>query len=228
MEVEEKEQPITDIPSMEDAQENVIDAVGETFEHFFGPGTEEEQLRIREIAAKLNIRDNDAIWIIIYVLNYFGRFYRDLPQQIRTSADASVAYIKDRCVVLANEEMQRVKNDLGEAVLHHADTLSKQRGIHSVALPLAWLCCGIFVQSLLMFIAGAAVAGKGWGRNPFDAFLTAPAGWILPVALSPLSGYTIFLGWSNYQRTGKKQCLISVFAAFSALALAFLCFMRTI
>lgn len=38
------------------------------YESFFGEGTEEEQLRIRELGAKLNIRDNDALWIIVYVM----------------------------------------------------------------------------------------------------------------------------------------------------------------
>ena len=36
---------------------------------FFGKGSEEEQLRLREIASKLNIRDNDAIWIIVFIFN---------------------------------------------------------------------------------------------------------------------------------------------------------------
>ena len=44
------------------------------YSHFFGDATEGEQLRLRELASKLNIRDNDALWTIIYTLNYFGRF----------------------------------------------------------------------------------------------------------------------------------------------------------
>lgn len=38
---------------------------------FFGKGYEEERLRLHEIASKLNIRDNDAIWIIVFIFNYF-------------------------------------------------------------------------------------------------------------------------------------------------------------
>ena len=56
---------------------------------FFGKGSEEEQLRLREIASKLNIRDNDAIWIIVFIFNYFGRFYCQLPQKIKVSVQGN-------------------------------------------------------------------------------------------------------------------------------------------
>jgi len=225
-------------PLQEDAAETDVTPETETvtgydtpeknYESFFGQGTEEERLRIREIASKIGIRDNDALWLIVYILNYFGRFYQDLPGKIQTSADLSVATIRDRCAILADEEMQRVKQDLGAAVVQHAESIAKRREIYAVALPLAWLSAGIFCLCLLSFVSGAAVAGRGWGSSPFDSILAAPAGWILPIAMLPLTGYSLYLGWCGYQSTKRKKHLGVVLGALSALALAFACFLRTV
>jgi|GEM_PF-6709568 len=200
----------------------------ERYESFFGQGTEEEQLRIKEIASSLGIKDNDAIWIIIYVMNYFGRFYQNLPQRLKESADASVESVKARCVAAADEEIERTKSDLSQAVLTHADELAKRRGMYSVVQPIAWLCCGIYTLCLLCFVAGAAVAGKGWGQNPFDSLLAAPAGWILPIAVLPVAIYSGWQAWLGYRYTGNRRNIAILFGSSALCALALLCFLRVL
>ena len=86
--------------------------IEELYESFFGEGTEEERLKIRELAAKLNIRDNDALWIIIYVMNYFGRFYRDLPNKIRESSNACLENIQITAAKICEAEVRKFKNSL--------------------------------------------------------------------------------------------------------------------
>ena len=48
----------------DDENKQIFEEAEANYNAFFGEGSEEEQLRIREIASKLNIRSNDAIWII--------------------------------------------------------------------------------------------------------------------------------------------------------------------
>jgi hypothetical protein len=158
-------------------------------------------------------------------MNYFGRFYQGLPQQIRDSAAESVSTVKARCVVLADAEMARVKAEIQNALLHHAADFARQRQVYEVILPLAWLCLGIFVLSVLMFVAGSAVAGRGWGTHPLDMLLAAPAGWVLPIAAAPLSGYTIYLSGHSYLYTEEKKHLVSIIVAFAAVLIAIFCFL---
>lgn len=198
------------------------------YENFFGAGTEEEQLRIKEIASSIGVRDNDAIWIIVYVMNYFGRFYQNLPAQMKESAEISIESVKTRCIAMADEEIERAKINLGQAILDHADELSKRKDMYSVILPLAWLCCGVFCLCLLCFVAGAAVAGKGWGKSPFDSILSAPAGWILPIAFLPVSIYSSWRAWSQYRYTGRKFNLAMLSGSVTISVLSILCFIRVL
>ena len=79
----------------EELEEQEFQRAEEVYESFFGEGTEEEQLRIRELAARLNIRDNDALWIIVYVLNYFGRFYHDLPEKLKDASGECLKTVQE-------------------------------------------------------------------------------------------------------------------------------------
>ena len=198
------------------------------YECFFGNGSEEEQLRIREIAQKIGIRDNDAIWLIVYVMNYFGRFYEALPLRIRECAAASMEDVKERCAAVADAEMDRIKEDLGAAVIERAEELAKQRGGYSVFLPVAWICAGVGVLCLACFTAGAAIAGKGWGRTPWDNLLGAPAGWILPIALLPLAAVSAFQVVTKYRNTRNKKGLLFLAGPVFVVILALLCFLRTL
>lgn len=90
------------------------------YSHFFGDATEGEQLRLRELASKLNIRDNDALWTIIYTLNYFGRFYQDLPEKIRETSADCLENVRKAAKEVGTSEAQR-------AQVLFAETLKRAR-----------------------------------------------------------------------------------------------------
>lgn len=195
------------------------------FESFFGPGSEEERLRIREIASSLGIRDNDAIWIIVFVLNYFGRFYSDLPDQLQRSAESSVEGVKKQISSFADQETNRISSALGRAVLEHAERLAERKVAFSWAVPVCLLLLGVFLLCLLCFVAGAAVAGKGWGISPLDSLLAAPAGWIIPIAMLPLSVYAGYLGVTRF-RYNRSYGISHVLISLCLIVLAFFCIGR--
>ena len=199
----------------------------EQYKTYFGEGTEEEQLRLREIAASLNIRDNDALWIIVYVMNYFGRFYKSLPEEMSSSATAITESVRSRCEEIASVEMDDVKKSLAESVIHYAENISQAKAQYSVVLPLAWLSFGLFFLCLISFVSGAAVAGKGWGKTPFDSMLAAPAGWIIPIALLPVSIYTGYDAWIKKDiARDKKNIYVKFLFCATGLIIALLCFLR--
>ena len=176
---------------------------------FFGEGSEEEQLRIREIASKLNIRDNDAIWIIVFIFNYFGRFYQHLPQKIKSVVNDAlndcIESLKKSSEIISQNEAQKSKEIFSDTLTKISQEIlnqhKKKMRLYDFFLPLAWSCLGIFCLCLISFIGGAAVAGKGWGHSPFGALLNAPAGWIIPLALIPVGGVALFRGLTEQGKT---------------------------
>lgn len=179
------------------------------YQAFFGEGSEEEQLRIREIASKLNIRSNDAIWIIVFIFNYFGRFYQHLPQKfnsvVHDTLNECVEALKTSAEIISQNEAQKSKDILSDSLAKISQEIleqhKKKMRLYDFFLPLAGACLGIFCLCLISFIGGSAVAGKGWGHSPLEALLNTPAGWILPLALIPVGGIALFKGLTEQGKT---------------------------
>ena len=191
------------------------------YESFFGEGTEDEQLRIRELAAKLNIRDNDALWIIIYVFNYFGRFYRDLPEKLKATSDECFETVRKTAVEVTEAETRKAQILFAETLTKSAQEILEQHKNrewgYELFMPLAWSCMGVFFLCLISFVAGSAVTGKGWGHSPLTALFNAPAGWITPLALIPMGGFALYRGLIE---SGRER-ICNLVAAFLSGILAF-------
>ena len=176
---------------------------------FFGKGSEEEQLRLREIASKLNIRNNDAIWIIVFIFNYFGRFYFQLPQKIKVSVQETlcgcVENLKKDAEIISQIQAQKSQDIFSDTLTRISQEIlnqhKKKMRLYDFFLPLAGACFGIFCLCLISFVGGAAVAGKGWGHSPIEAMLNAPAGWIIPLALIPVGGVALYKGLTEQGKT---------------------------
>ena len=198
-----------DFNQHDDETKQIFDEAEANYNAFFGEGSEEEQLRIREIASKLNIRSNDAIWIIVFIFNYFGRFYQHLPQKIKSAVHDSlndcVEALKNSAEVISQNEAQKSKDILSDSLARISQEIltqhQKKMRLYDFFLPLAWSCLGIFCLCLVSFIGGAAVAGKGWGHSPLEALLNAPAGWIIPLALIPVGGVSLYQGLTEQGKT---------------------------
>jgi hypothetical protein len=46
-------------------------------------------LRMRRVSAALSLRDNDALWAMIAVLEYYARLYEAMPDRIRRAGEGS-------------------------------------------------------------------------------------------------------------------------------------------
>lgn len=210
-----------DFNQHDDETKQIFDEAEANYNAFFGEGSEEEQLRIREIASKLNIRSNDAIWIIVFIFNYFGRFYQHLPQKIKSAVHDSlndcVEALKNSAEVISQNEAQKSKDILSESLATISQEIltqhQKKMRLYDFFLPLAWSCLGIFCLCLVSFIGGAAVAGKGWGHSPLEALLNAPAGWIIPLALIPVGGVSLYQGLTEQGKTKYLNLTVAFLSA---------------
>ena len=210
-----------DFNQHDDETKQIFDEAEANYNAFFGEGSEEEQLRIREIASKLNIRSNDAIWIIVFIFNYFGRFYQHLPQKIKSAVHDSlndcVEALKNSAEVISQNEAQKSKDILSDSLATISQEIltqhQKKMRLYDFFLPLAWSCLGIFCLCLVSFIGGAAVAGKGWGHSPLEALLNAPAGWIIPLALIPVGGVSLYQGLTEQGKTKYLNLTVAFLSA---------------
>ena len=85
--------------------------------------------------------------------------------------------------------------------------------LYDFFLPLAGACLGIFGLCLVSFIGGAAVAGKGWGHSPLEALLNAPAGRIIPLALIPVGGVSLYQGLTEQGKTKYLNLTVAFLSA---------------
>ncbi|MBQ7262099.1 MAG: hypothetical protein IJR14_00115 [Synergistaceae bacterium] len=197
----------------------------ELYSSLFGDGTEAEQLRVRRLSTELGIKDNDAIWIIIYVLNYFGRFYNDLPEKLKGASEACLEDVRKASGAIAEAEARKAQGlfeeALGKSIQQILARYERRAWLYDLLLPLAWTCVGVFALCLVSFVGGAAVAGKGWGQTPLTALLAAPAGHILPLALLPVAAFALYRGLVETGRTRALALLAAgllAVLAFGALA----------
>ena len=191
--------------SFEEFEGNQAEAV---FSAFFGDCSEEEQLILRELGAKFNIRANDALWAIAGVFVFFGRFCNKFPQKIKDAVlegqNDAIENIKQISASIAQLETTKAQSILSESLMKISqDILDQNRRkmwLYDFFIPLACACLAVFCLCLISFVGGAAVAGKGWGHSPLEALLNAPAGWIIPLALIPVGGFALFRGLTEQGR----------------------------
>ena len=54
------------------------------------PPDDASLLRMRRVSAALNLRDNDALWSVLAVLEYYVRLYEAMPERIRQAGAGGV------------------------------------------------------------------------------------------------------------------------------------------
>lgn len=71
-------------------------------------------LRMRRVSGTLNLRDNDALWSMIAVLEYYARLYEAMPDRIRRASDGSF------------DAVRREAEAATDALMHqHRDALAR-------------------------------------------------------------------------------------------------------
>ncbi len=205
--------------SFEDFEGNQAEA---TFAAFFGDCSEEEQLLLRELGSKFNIRANDALWAIAGVFVFFGRFCNKLPMKIQEAVhegqSEAVETIKQVAASIAELEAHKAQSVLSASLMNISQEIlnqnRKKMWLYDFFIPLVCSCLGVFCLCLISFVGGAAVAGKGWEHSPIEALLNAPAGWIIPLALIPVGGFALFRGLTEQgQSRVVNLCLAGITAA---------------
>jgi hypothetical protein len=69
-------------------------------------------LRMRRVSSTLNLRDNDALWSVIAVLEYYARLYEEMPDRIRRAGDGSFDTVRREAEAATDALMQQHRDAL--------------------------------------------------------------------------------------------------------------------
>lgn len=85
-------------------------------------------LRIRRISSALNLRDNDALWSMITVLEYYARLYEAMPDRIRKAGDGGFDAVRREAVEATDVLMRQHRDALArcKATIQLAESLIRE------------------------------------------------------------------------------------------------------
>lgn len=75
-------------------------------------------LRMRRISGALNLRDNDALWSMIAVLEYYARLYEAMPDRIRKAGDGGFDAVRRETEEAADTLMRQHRDALARLADH--------------------------------------------------------------------------------------------------------------
>ena len=128
--------------------------VAPAFEKLLGrAATETEREQLRRIRDALGLRENDALWSVLFALQYYDSLYRQFPKAI--AAEAAKVLAETRT---ASEASARVGMENARAELARAIAISAQGVAQSVAQQqrLHWAILGAAIGAAI-FVVGVFV-----------------------------------------------------------------------
>lgn len=80
---------------MANGQGRPVDALASLFLDVTGELPDDASvLRMRRISSALNLRDNDALWSVLVMLEHYGRLYETMPERIRQAGAGSLDVVR--------------------------------------------------------------------------------------------------------------------------------------
>jgi hypothetical protein len=84
-------------------------------------------LRMRRVSGALSLRDNDALWLMIAVLEYYTRLYEAMPDRIRRAGDGSFDTVRREAEAATDTLMRQHRDALArcKATIQLAEDMSQ-------------------------------------------------------------------------------------------------------
>ena len=149
----------------------------------------EGENRLRLIKESLNIRDNDALWSIIFALESYIGLYEKIPDRIKETSEKALEDIRESVSVLAKEESAKAQESLIESIVRTSEEIAGRRATAAKINSFALMMFVSVVFGSLCFVAGLSLgdsspvwllgASKKSTLGLISMILSAPAGWVL-------------------------------------------------
>ena len=181
-------------------------AVEEAFAKVLGrQPSEVERGRLYRIRDALGLRDNDAFWYIVLVLEHYDSLYRDYPGQIRDQVRNTIEQARRAFAAAAEVEAAKAQTALAQQVAEASVAIARKLaerpvGVHRVTAMFATaVAFGAFCMTAGFKVAGGdRPLGWSYGGNASVAALVigAPAGWMVFALGLPVAFHGAKVGWT--------------------------------
>ena len=122
-----------------------------SFERLLGrAATERERDQLRRVQAELRLRENDALWLVIFALQYYEGLYRQFPKAIAAEAQRVLSETRATAEATIRAGAELAKADLAKAIATTARDVARDVARRQM---IQWLVVGILV--------GAGLLGAG-------------------------------------------------------------------
>ena len=119
-----------------------------SFERMLGrAATERERDQLRRVQAELDLRENDALWLVIFALQYYEGLYRQFPKAIAAEAQRVLSETRATAEATIRAGAESAKADLAKAIATTARDVAHDVARRQVV---QWLVVGMLVGAGLL------------------------------------------------------------------------------
>jgi hypothetical protein len=180
----------------------------------------ERAKRFHELKDVMGLRDDDALWGVIAVMDIHLKLFEDIPQSITEASISATEAAKAKAIQEIQAALGRESEKMSQAVNHGIEARSTSLFIEH----LTWYGAIVLLYSSFVFSVGFAAGSKAvppWMTNGMlHGLVSAPLG---PVAGSTLIASSIFLilkALADDGRTGGKAKAWRIAKAIGGMAVA--------
>ena len=115
-----------------------------SFERMLGrAATERERDQLRRVQTELGLRENDALWLVIFALQYYEGLYRQFPKAISSEAQRILSETRETAEATIRAGAESAKADLAKAIATTARDVARRQMVQ-------WLVVGMLVGAGLL------------------------------------------------------------------------------
>ncbi|KPW57131.1 hypothetical protein ALO86_200109 [Pseudomonas syringae pv. berberidis] len=197
-----------------------MDDIESSFKALLGRQPSDKEVeRLYRVKNALNIRDNDAMWMILMALESYDTLYSKYPALIAGQVDVVIEKQRELIAEIVDAESKKALSTLSSAVAQTSQLVAMKVADTARWQAWGWVCVGLIAFGALCLTAGF-VLGSGnmpfWAlthqsSNPLEIVISilmkAPVGWLVPLISSAVVIVTLA---SNRQVRINRPIIISL------------------
>lgn len=130
-----------------------MNSLDDIFSRLLGrQATDSERQQLYRVRDALEIKNNDALWLVLMALQHYQSMYEKFPPMIKATARDALIEFKLAADATANAAANRAKADLANAVAAAAKDVARYTAGRSMA---QWIACCMLMSCIVLI-------GFGW------------------------------------------------------------------
>ncbi len=204
------------------------------FEKLLGRQPSEKEIQnLYRVKNALNIRDNDALWLVLMALESYDTLYRKYPTMISDQVAQIIDEQRSGMAAIADAETKKALGTLADAVSKTSESIASRLAEASRLQSWGWTWLGFVTFGVLCVFVGF-VLGSGrlpyWaapapGQGPLAIVIgtlaRTPAGWVAAIGVAAATVSALWHARKDVME-GRRLWLLASASALLTLSVSFL------